>query len=216
MHTFLFRVSKRMKEKNIESCWSDLKKVVMEALSLLSLHITGESWQDGRFVACVLVLFLERCWCEENQLHCLAYKMGFPVSVRVLCLHNPPFFLWLLWLIVWSHYLAQASLELVILLPQPPTCWDYMHWKPYLTHMNSYSCTERESLPNLLNTSISYSFCLSAFVLAPFFCSSFCPFSTFFSLFPHSLSFCISFFLPHSHTHTVSEASSDCILASST
>jgi hypothetical protein len=23
-----------------------------------------------------------------------------------------------------SHYVAQAGLELVILLPQPPTCWD--------------------------------------------------------------------------------------------
>jgi hypothetical protein len=24
-----------------------------------------------------------------------------------------------------SHYVAQAGLELVILLPQPPKCWDY-------------------------------------------------------------------------------------------
>jgi hypothetical protein len=24
-----------------------------------------------------------------------------------------------------SHYVAQADLELMTLLPQPPTCWDY-------------------------------------------------------------------------------------------
>jgi hypothetical protein len=31
-----------------------------------------------------------------------------------------------------SHYLAQAGLELMILLPQPPKCWDGRHTPPHL------------------------------------------------------------------------------------
>jgi hypothetical protein len=30
------------------------------------------------------------------------------------------------------HYVAQADLELVIFLPQPPECWDYRHTLPWL------------------------------------------------------------------------------------
>jgi hypothetical protein len=29
-----------------------------------------------------------------------------------------------------SHYVAQAGLELMILLPQTPECWDYSHMPP--------------------------------------------------------------------------------------
>jgi hypothetical protein len=29
-----------------------------------------------------------------------------------------------------SHYVTQTSLELMILLPQPPKCWDYRHAPP--------------------------------------------------------------------------------------
>jgi hypothetical protein len=49
-----------------------------------------------------------------------------------------------------SHYVAQTALELAILLPQPPKCWDYRCVAPYpvghlwkvtmATHTESPSC----------------------------------------------------------------------------
>lgn len=79
--------------------------------------------------------------------HCsvVTYKMEFSVSFTVLCLHELFFFFLGGGDVFVSHYLAQAGLALKILLPQPPTCWDYTHWKPHPTYMNSYSCTKRES-----------------------------------------------------------------------
>lgn len=32
------------------------------------------------------------------------------------------------------HYVAQANLELTIVLPQPSKCWDYMCVLPYLNN----------------------------------------------------------------------------------
>jgi hypothetical protein len=38
-----------------------------------------------------------------------------------------------------SYYVAEAGLELVILLPQPIKCWDYRHEIPYPASSNSLS-----------------------------------------------------------------------------
>jgi hypothetical protein len=37
-----------------------------------------------------------------------------------------------------SYYVAQAVLELTILLPQPPEYWDYRYVAPWLAWKNSY------------------------------------------------------------------------------
>jgi hypothetical protein len=36
------------------------------------------------------------------------------------------------------HYVAQAGLELVILLPQPPKCWYNRHAPPHWTNLSSF------------------------------------------------------------------------------
>jgi hypothetical protein len=45
--------------------------------------------------------------------------------------------IWWAWFVLFcvetgSVYVAQAGLELMILLPQPSECWDYRHGPPYL------------------------------------------------------------------------------------
>jgi hypothetical protein len=45
------------------------------------------------------------------------------ILIKVLFMLSRMDFLFLFF-IAGSHYIAKASLELVILLPQPPQCWD--------------------------------------------------------------------------------------------
>jgi hypothetical protein len=57
---------------------------------------------------------------------------------------------------VMSHHVAQVGFELLILLPQPPKCWDYRPLPPhpapdYVFHSRNFSieATVQESIGNL-------------------------------------------------------------------
>jgi hypothetical protein len=47
----------------------------------------------------------------------------------------PPPFLFFYFVETGSPYVAHAGLNLVILLPQPPECWDYRRSPPYLASL---------------------------------------------------------------------------------
>jgi hypothetical protein len=51
--------------------------------------------------------------------------------------NNKRFFLLLLLFETGSQYAAQTGLEIMILLPPHPKCWDYMHAPPHSGQLNS-------------------------------------------------------------------------------
>jgi hypothetical protein len=72
--------------------------------------------------------FLFWCWEFNPSTLLLSYTSSPCIIFLLPFLPLPSFFFFLLFL-PGSHHVAQAGLKLkIILLPQPPQCWDYKAW----------------------------------------------------------------------------------------